>query len=161
MAIKYTGDLAKRIEPPKIGLLMQQKEIEQSVHELIDEKWRRMDLLFTAYGIEKRDWIGLCFALAESHVPGLMMAKAPAGRTTKWKDYDRAQLVLAVEDTGLSIKEAVAVLAKREPWSSMIERTRGPETLRDQYTRADKRWVAVARDAKEFESLTKSKRGAA
>lgn len=161
MKFTYTGDLAKPIEPPSIGLLMTDDQIAEIARALFQEEARRMVLLFDAHNIQNGDWRALCFALAKNHVPGFKMAKGRAGAPKKWHDYDRAMLVLAVEETGLGVTEATGLLVKREPWKSMVSHSRGAESLRDEFHRADKKWVSMARKAKAFDSLPEEENEAA
>ncbi|MBS0368052.1 MAG: hypothetical protein JSS57_02510 [Proteobacteria bacterium] len=161
MSFRYKGDLAKPVEPPTIGPLMSGEEISGVAQAMVDEQYRRMVLLFDAHSVKPGDWEALCFALAKTHVPGFKVARGRAGRPQKWHDYDRAMLVLAVEETGLGVREAVQELAQQEPWKSMSSTTRGAETLRDECTRADKRWVAVAQAAKAFDALPDEEKEAA
>lgn len=109
--------------------------------------------LFEAHGVEQGEWVHLCYALAAAHVPGFKLAKGRKGRPRKWNEHDRAALVVAIEETGLPIKEAAEMLARREPWESKVTATRGAETLRDEYTRADGPWVAMLRDARKLARL--------
>jgi hypothetical protein len=153
VSFKYKGDLLKPMEPPVIGLLMDDEDIAKIAQAEVKEKYRRMILLFDAHSVEHGNWEGLCFALAESHIPGFKMAKGRAGRAKKWQEYDRAQLVLAVEETGLNITEATKLLATKEPWKTLISHSRGAAALRDEFTRADPRMVEVCRDAKKYGDL--------
>jgi hypothetical protein len=161
MKFTYSGDLAKPLKPPVIGLLMDDDQIAKIGRDRFHEEARRMGLLFDAHNIRHGNWVALCFALAKAHVPGFKMAKGRAGAPKKWQDYDRAMLVLAIEETGLGVTEAARLLVKQEPWKSMTRATRGAKTLSDEYTRADARWVAMARDAKAFDSLPEEEKEAA
>jgi hypothetical protein len=151
---KYTGDLAKPISHPAIGLLMSEDKVTAVTRSVVDERWRRMGLLFDAYGIEHGNWIALSFALAEAHVPGCRVTSAKSGPKTKWDEITRAELWLAVESLGdMSITDATKYLASLEPWKSLLSHTRGAATLRDEYNRADLRWVNCLREAKSFRAL--------
>ncbi len=161
MVFKYSGDLVKPIEPPVIGWLMQEEQIAEIERSIVQEKNRRMGLLFDAHNIERWNWMALCFAMAKTHVPGFRMAKGRAGRLKKWGDYERAILVLAVEETGQKIGDAAKLLVKQEPWKSMVKAARGAKTLSDEYTRADARWIALARKAKAFDALSEEEKESA
>ena len=144
MTFKYSGELTKAIPVPTMGLLLQ----DAILASLVSEQSRRMGLLFEAHGIAKGNWEVLCYALAKTHVPGLRLSATKPGKKTKWDVLLRAELVLAVEQTGIgSITKAIAHLATIEPWKSHVTYTRGADTLKDEYNRADKRWVEVMRDA--------------
>lgn len=158
---KYTGELLRPLVPPRIGLLMNEAQIAEKYAEIELERWKRMAILFDAHGVNQGDWQSLCFALAIAHVPGFKMAKGRAGAKTKWQDYDRAMLVLAVEQTGLSVTEATELLAKQEPWKSMVSHARGAKTLHDEYYRADQRMVRMARVAQAFDALSEEEKEAA
>jgi hypothetical protein len=162
MTFKYSGDLIKPIEPPVIGILMTDAQISEDVRAIvIEEHARRMDLLFDAHEIQRGNWMALCYAMAKAHIPGFRMAKARSGRAKKWGEYDRAMLVLAVEETGLKKRAAAKLLAKQEPWKSLVKATRGFETLKDEYTRADARWVAIAKAARAFDALSEEEKESA
>jgi len=157
MAFKYKGDLIKPMAPPIVGLLASDEDVLRIAKEQVKEEARRMRLLFEAHGIAEGDWVPLCYALARTHVAGFRMEKGRRGRPPKWGDLQRAELVLAVEGTGLeNIKQATEILAQQEPWQSMLVATRGAETLRDEYTRADPRWVNVLRDARAYDRAQQS-----
>ncbi len=154
MATKYSGDLSQPIPHQTIGLLAPETEKSELNNAITREKYRRMILLFDAHGVSYGDWENLCFALAESHVPGLKTAKGKSGRKQKWCDYDRAMLVIAVDKTGLeNISKATEELSQMEPWKSMLVATNGAATLRDEFHRADLRMVAVARDAEMYNAI--------
>ncbi len=154
MAIKYSGDLSQPISYKAHGLLASETAKSELDNAIIREKYRRMFLLFDAHGVSYGDWEKLCFALAESHVPGLKIAKGRSGRKQKWHDHDRAMLVIAVDKIGSgNISKATEQLSQMEPWKSMLVATNGAATLRDEYHRADRRWVAVARDAERYNEI--------
>lgn len=153
MKFTYSGDLAKPIEPPSIGLLMSDNQISDIGRALFQEEARRMALLFDAHNIRHGDWMALCFSLAKAHVPGFKIAKGRAGAPKKWQAYDRAMLVLAVEETGLDVTAATKILARQEPWKSMASHSRGAASLRDEYHRADRRMVVMAQAARAFDAL--------
>ncbi len=154
MAIKYSGDLSQPIPCKALGLLASETAKSELANAITREKYRRMLLLFDAHGVSHGDWKKLCFALAESHVPGLKIAKGRSGRKQKWTDYDRAMLVIAVDKIGPgNISKATEQLSQMEPWKSMLVATKGAATLRDEYHRADPRMVAMARDAERYDAI--------
>jgi len=144
MGFSYKGDLAKPIEPPKLTDPNSEWERADAAEEIADQQQKRMFLLFAAHGIQRGGWRGLCYELAKAHVPGFQVAKGRAGRPQKWGEIERAELAIAVEATGLGVTEATKQLAKQEPWRSMLPQTKtAARTLRNEYTRADPRWVEV------------------
>ena len=153
MGFTYKDDLASPIEPPVQGLLASEEDKAADRRMIGEERARKMDMLFGAHGIERGQWAQLCYALAFTHVPGFKLAKGRKGRPRKWSNYDRAALVVAVEETGLPIKEAAEQLARLAPWKSKVKATRGAATLRDEFTRADKRWVAMLRELRDSARL--------
>lgn len=158
MSFKYTGDLAKAIPRPALGLLMPPEQIATTLKEFKREKYRRMVQLFDAYEIAHGNWEQLCFSLAEAHVPGLRVGVKP-GKKTKWDDTLRAELVLAVEQTGIeNITSAIEKLAAIEPWKSLVSHTKGAETLRGEYNRRDPRWVELVRKARAYDALSGEER---
>ena len=144
MGFTYKGDLASPIEPPKLTNPDSEWEKADAAEEIADQQLKRMFLLFGAHGISPGDWRGLCYALAEAHVPGFQVAKGRAGRPRKWSDLDRARLVIEVQQTELGATEATRLLAQQEPWRSMLPKTKtAARTLHNEYTRADPRWVEI------------------
>lgn len=145
---KYSGDLARPIPAPAVGLLATEDVYAEAAQTIVAEQYRRLNKLFDLYGVSREDWRALCFVLAEAHVPGMKVAKAKAGRKTKWDWLTRAKLVLAVQATGIeNVSEATRHLASVEPWCSLVPPLRRAATLRDEYNRADPRVVQMYRDA--------------
>ena len=150
---KYSGELNAPIPKPQIDLLASDAERAEVAKQLTTESYRRMTLLFDVHGVEHGNWEALCFALARAHVAGFKIARSSSGPKTKWDDITRAELVLAVESTGINnVSDATKQLAAQEPWCS-IAKHGGAKTLRDEYYRADNKWVQILKKAKAWESL--------
>lgn len=157
MAFKYEGELTKPIPAPPYGLLQDDEQRREIVQGIVAEKYRKMGLLFDAHGLPHGSWEALCFDLAEAHVPGLRVAEKRPGRNTKWDWIKQAELRIAVDQIvkkqSVSVAEATRQLTTIEPWKSLVAHARGAETLRDEYTRADVRVVAMYREALAYELL--------
>lgn len=154
MKSKYLGDLTKHIPTPTYGLLATNEEIAEATKSIQHEKYRKMILLFDAHNVTHGDWESLCFALATTHVTGFKFAEKK-GVKTKWDMHLRAELVLAVEETGIkNISEATKNLAKIEPWKSLVT---GAERLREQYNRADAKWVNILREVRMYRNIVDNK----
>ena len=163
MKYKYLGDLTKAIPSPAIGLLASNEKVAEATKAIQREKYRKMILLFDAHNVAHGDWESLCFALAETHVTGFKYAEKK-GRKTKWDVLLRAELLLAVEQTGNeNISEAIKQIAVIEPWKSHIKHANGASTLWNEYTRANqdingeinpaKKWMNIVRDARAYELI--------
>ena len=154
MKSKYLGDLTKPIPAPAIGLLTSNEEVAEATKTIQQEKDCKMILLFDAHNVAHGNWESLCFALAEIHVTGFKFADKK-GVKTKWDELLRAELVLAVKDTGIKNKsEAINNLAKIEPWKSLVT---SAVRLREQYYRADAKWVNILRDARLYQNIVDTK----
>lgn len=154
MKYKYLGDLTKAIPTPAIGLLASNEEVAEATKAIQQEKYRKMILLFDAHNVVHGDWESLCFTLAEAHVTGFKFAEKK-GVKTKWDVLLRAELVLAVKETGIeNISEATRKLAKIEPWKSLAT---GGGRLREQYNRADARWVKILCEARMYQNIIDNK----
>lgn len=149
----YPPELTKPIPAPMLGLLASDDQWAEAANNIVAEKWRRMGLLFDAHGVPNGDWVALCFAMAESHVTGFHVAKARPGRKEKWTALVRAELVLAVEATGLNVSQATLKLAIETPWRQMVGARNGASRLADEYSRADPRMVNLLRHARQLPSL--------
>lgn len=158
--IKYHAELNRPISRPKLGLLASDEELQDAARQITSERYRKMAMLFDAYGVPVGDWVSLCFALAETRFAGFSVAKARSGRPTKWDMNVRAELVIAVEETGLNVTKATELLATQEPWSNMVGKDNGAERLRDEYNRADQRWVKVVKGARLWDALPEEKKKA-
>lgn len=143
MTFKYEGELSTPIPLPPYRLWKSEANRKEIVESIVELQHRKMSLLFDVHGIQRGNWQSLCFALAESHVPGLrVVRKKRTGPVTKWDFFTRAELFIAVERTGIqNITEATKILAELEPWRSLVIRVRGAETLRDEYFRVDKGFI--------------------
>src|SRR5215813_5657610 len=95
----YPGKLGKPYpyqKPP--GLLTSDEQRNAWVVKQV-EAWRvRMNDLCAFYGIESDNWNLLAVKLAEAHVPGMRMEKAPRGQQSKWKVFDRAEVRATIDD---------------------------------------------------------------
>lgn len=151
---KYPAELSRPITRPKLGLLASDEELQDAAIKITSERYRKMTMLFDAHRVPVGDWASLCFALAETQFAGFSVAQARSGRRTKWDINVRAELVIAVEETGLNITKATELLATQEPWSGMVGKDNGPQRLRDEYNRADKRWAMVLKDAIAYRALS-------
>jgi hypothetical protein len=126
---KFTGVLAERLKPLRIGLLISHEERAQVVAERRTQEVAKLDLLREHYGIVAgpNQWQNLAIRLARECCPGFQ-DKASRGQPKKW-DTGRL-LILAGEfrrelDGGARNKaEAARRLAAREPWRSFMRRGR-------------------------------------
>lgn len=154
MKSKYLGDLTNAIPTPVIALLATDEEDAVAKQAIQREKYRKMVLLFDAHNVAHGDWESLCFALAEVHVTGFKF-KEKKGVKTRWDVLLRAELVLAVKETGIkNVSEATRQLSKIEPWKSLAT---GGDRLREQYNRADARWVKILCQARMYENIIDNK----
>lgn len=153
---KYSGDLNKRLKPPQIGLLASDEEVTESLSQFRKERYRRMVLLFDAHQIPHGDWAGLCFALAETHVPGFKVA-IEQRRPLEWDDHLLADLYLAVDDIQSgNISEAIRQLSITEHWGGMFGPMTAAERLAERYKQAKnsmsaQRLVALKKTIREGE----------
>lgn len=153
MKFKYSGQLITQFPPSKLGPLATEEAIKAEEAQRLLAKFKKMDLLFDAHRVRPHDWMGLCFALAEAHVPGFRVARRPVGAPTEWTALRRAELYLDVEKTGLPVSAACRGLINYEPWKSLIPKARGAARLRDEYYKADQRMVKVLRSARAYDAL--------
>lgn len=152
-SFKYSGELNQPIPHPKLGPLASDEALANANNAIHKERYRRMALLFDAHGVAHGNWEALCFSMADAHVAGFSIAKDRRGPKTKWDAMKRAELYLAVEETGLGITEATEQLAKQEPWAKEVKRVRGGQTLYDEYFRADMRNVELLRKSRAWSAL--------
>jgi hypothetical protein len=151
------------------------KELSQPISITDEGLARRLDakaeLLMDHFSIRRswpalRRWHALAMCLAVKHVPGFRIVPSP-GRKVKWTGRLRAELRLAVEKLLLEAKLpaktvvwASDLLAKGEPWKSMVKGASKPgEALRKQYTRANSESVAALRRRREREAELMAKVG--
>lgn len=116
---RENGDPIPTSEHPYI------QERDRLTQALVDERFRRLLMLFDFYGIEdKSNFLALAFALAEHHVPGLQIMKARPGAKTKRHARDDVRIAFALgklmEERGVKhMTKAAQLLYKQPPWSKM------------------------------------------
>ncbi len=152
--VTYPKELQRKLRRPRLGALATDDAWNEASKEIQHEVEKRMAMLFQCHDVQPGNWIALCYALARAHITGFQIADGFDGPREKWTDNVRAELVIAVEGTGLNnITRATELLATQEPWRGMVGETNGAERLRDEYNRADERWVEVFRSAQYFDAL--------
>lgn len=150
----YPKELQRKIRRPRLGPLASDDAWNEAFKKIHQEEAKRMAVLFQHHDVQSGNWMALCYALARTHITGFQIADGFDGPREKWTDTVRAELVIAVENTGLgNVVKATQLLAKKEPWLGMIGKENGASRLRDEYNRADKRWVQVLKDAQAYEAL--------
>ncbi|MET3433565.1 hypothetical protein ABIC71_003067 [Herbaspirillum seropedicae] len=156
--IVYGGDLLRPIPRRELSPLASDAQIQEAADAFVNERERRMRLLFDAHGIPYGNWVALCFSLADAHVPGFSEAKDKVGRKVKWDQITLAELVLAVEDINpTDVRAATAILADLPPWKNMLKATQGAETLRARYydakAKGSDKWVDILREARKWDEI--------
>lgn len=132
---KFTGKLAKPLEPFKVGPLADHVTFiaaRDAYMAAIDEK---MVLLRRAFNIEPGPfaWHLLAIRLAQEFVPGFKPS-VPQGRPKKWEPITRAVLVVEIQremsrTSTDSVIAAARSLAKRDPWKRFLEGDAWTEAL--------------------------------
>lgn len=152
--ITYPKELQRKLRRPRLGPFASDDAINKSSKEIQNEVAKRMAMLFQCHDVQPGNWMALCYALARTHITGFQIADGFDGPREKWTDIVRAELVIAVENTGLrNVVKATQLLATTEPWRAMVGESNGAERLRDEYNRADSRCVEVVRNAQLFDAL--------
>jgi hypothetical protein len=116
----------------------------------------RIAALYKAHGVDYGDDDELLFALATTHVPGLMTERAARGPAKRWTPKERARLRVAIDDYvadrkrgghKITIDSACKDLAPT--WSAKLG------ALRKQYDLAKQDWVEFVRDEQRYERWAK------
>lgn len=167
MAFEYRGILAepRKYDPMPVGLSIgsdSPERVEWFKHNAAAEleRWRA---LFEAHAVPFGDQNALLLKLADAHVPGFRMQRAP-GRKVTWDVGKRAELRVAIDDfiahgrqqgKRISVAQACTLFAKREPWKSRLSQgAKSPQlALREHYNKADAVFAIVYRYARLWESL--------
>lgn len=148
----YTGILAEPLERQPVGLalaLMPDSRKETFAVARTDALMKRLDALFSWYGIQFGDFQSLAFSLATAHVPGFSLAEPKAERrkrggtpTVDYYGIGTAVLKLTVEQ-GLTKEKAYRQLAKSKQFGDVSaasikryfkevsRRTKTPEASRE------------------------------
>ncbi len=150
---KYTGELAKPLDPmPGFGAVPS-KTSGDRVSEVYSQQFRR---LFDHFGIDCNNpslWVQLSLALAQAHVPGFRHRKK-AGAKKQWDVFKLLQLQrdvdAMIEQKGQRSRYGVswvcAQLKDQEPWKSLTDGKGNPkEVLRRNYHYANKLTNSVGR----------------
>lgn len=128
MAKKFTGELAERIDPPKLGLLNLNGHNEKELDRVFNTKIKKLSLLASHYNIPIDDKMPIALALrmAEEFIPGFHEKKIK-GPSKKWDDMAYAVLYVEVErmKEGKNKQKGVSwvtkILSNKEPWKSFLE----------------------------------------
>lgn len=153
--MKYEGRLSKPIVRKKLGLLAPEEAFELDYKRVVDEMFGKLPELFAAHAVPDGNWAALAIELAKEHVPGFRVVN-PAGRKTEWEVTDKAELRVDVdaeiEQSGLSVIEAIKVTIRRPAWAAKTKPMK-LDAIRKHYDAADPRWVRIVEDARRWESI--------
>ena len=160
MVFKYQGILAKpRRYDPGPGLLASDEQRAAWIASYKAEHLKLWRALFEAHGVAWGDESELLWRLAETHVDGFKM-QGRSGPKVLWDEVTKAKLRIAVEEyraqrtRPTSVAQACSVLAKREPWATMLRKGGKPgEALRGHYNTASLVWVELVRQARAWDAL--------
>lgn len=157
--MKYTQELTKPIKRKRLGLLADEALHAEEARRIVDEMFAKIPMLAQAHGVDHGDWFGLALALAKEHVPGFKVVN-PSGRPPEWSDVDKAEFSIAVDEVRLSsgktVDESMKLVIRLERWAKKTA-PMSLEALRQHYYQADKRWIAVVKDARAYELLMAGK----
>lgn len=109
----------------------------------------KLPLLAEAHGVANGDWFALVLALAREHVPGFKVV-AKGGRSELWSDIEKAELSIEVEAARKALKtlkQAIEAVLLGGRWA---EKRPTASALETHYRHADKKVVALLRDAQAY-----------
>jgi hypothetical protein len=132
---------------------------EKIIRAAIETQFTKLELLFDEYRLPKGAWQMLAYQLASDFVPGMAISEKRDGRPKMWRDFDLAELKIAIDEEiekhpTWQITDAANHLSKQSPWKEKLtNKTKPAEILRRNYYKAHSGWVEILKKSRLYKDM--------